>query len=322
MEIKFNHPRAWHHSVQGLKSNYLQHTPGGAGIWKEARFFINDATNHCDIWVVQGDLDAEETVYCKGPTVFVLSEEAGNKMWDPRFLQQFDLVIGSQEKITHQHYKRGQYLCPWQIDKSYDELRKLQTVSKEHDLSAVVSDSTFREGHKKRFAFVNQLKGHFKDRLHWYGRGNIYLENKWDGLAPYKYSIAIENSTHVHYWTEKIADCFLAYTLPIYYGCSNIEEYFPPGSFIPININDLKESVSIIEQAIAENWYENNFTALAEARQLVLEEYQFFPGLLQQLAGINLGAVYEKKVLKPEQHIISRKSMLHYVKRAVQLIRE
>ena len=30
--------------------------------------------------------------------------------------------------------------------------------------------------------------------------------------------------------SEKIADCFLAWTMPIYYGCPRIAEYFPAES--------------------------------------------------------------------------------------------
>jgi hypothetical protein len=40
------------------------------------------------------------------------------------------------------------------------------------------------------------------------------------------FSIAIENAVNTNYFTEKIVDCFLTGTIPIYYGCPNIEQFF------------------------------------------------------------------------------------------------
>jgi hypothetical protein len=322
MLIKFTHPTSWHSGVQGLKSNYLQHTPGCSGQWKDSIYAINDHLDKCDIWVVQGDLDKKETVQCKGPTVFIISEEVEMKRWNDKFLQQFDMVLGSQEGIVHPDYRRGQYVCPWQINKGYDELSAMGKPEKTEVLSAIVSDSTYLDGHKKRFAFVNQLKGHFKDRLHWFGRGNLFVEDKWDGLAPYRYSIAIENSVHPHYWTEKIADCFLSYAIPLYYGCSNISDYFPNGSYIPIDVNDMPGSVQRIEEAIASNWYENNMAALKEARRLILEEYQFFPWINKQVSKMPASAIPVKKTLYPEKYFIPKQGISHYIKRAVEIIKE
>jgi hypothetical protein len=40
------------------------------------------------------------------------------------------------------------------------------------------------------------------------------------------YHIAIENEFLKNWFTEKIVDCFLTRTIPIYIGCENIGEYF------------------------------------------------------------------------------------------------
>jgi hypothetical protein len=89
--------------------------------------------------------------------------------------------------------------------------------------------------------------------LDWYCKGENPIENKWDGLKAYKYSIAIENSAHLHYFTEKIMDCFLALSMPIYWGCPNILDYFPEKAIILIDINDFTGAITRIEQAIEEN---------------------------------------------------------------------
>jgi hypothetical protein len=86
----------------------------------------------------------------------------------------------------------------------------------------------------------------------------------------------LENSSFFHYWTEKLADPFLCWTFPLYWGCPNIEEYFPIGSFARINIYDPENSISVIEQAIDTDMYVRALPALIEARQRVLGEYNFF----------------------------------------------
>ena len=48
---------------------------------------------------------------------------------------------------------------------------------------------------------------------------------KYDGFKNYKYSLCLENSSEKYYFTEKFTDCILSWTIPIYYGCSNIDKY-------------------------------------------------------------------------------------------------
>ena len=45
-------------------------------------------------------------------------------------------------------------------------------------------------------------------------------------LMKYKFHIAVENSSLPNYMTEKLHDCFLTKTVPIYYGCPNISDYY------------------------------------------------------------------------------------------------
>jgi hypothetical protein len=110
-----------------------------------------------------------------------------------------------------------------------------------------------------------------------YGKKIRYIEDKWDGLAPYRYSLAAENTSGPDYWTEKIADCFLAWTVPLYWGCTNLEDYFPPGSFIRIDIGKPAESLAEIRRILAEDDWEHRLPALREARARVLNRYQLFP---------------------------------------------
>jgi hypothetical protein len=54
------------------------------------------------------------------------------------------------------------------------------------------------------------------------------------------FGVVIENFSHRGYFSEKILDCFLLKTIPIYWGCSNIIDYFDPAGIIGFkNVDDL-----------------------------------------------------------------------------------
>ena len=75
--------------------------------------------------------------------------------------------------------------------------------------------------------------------------------------------IAIENFSHRNWFSEKILDCFLLKTIPIYWGCSNIDDFFNPEGIIKFeNVDDLiykinhldKDFYNSKKEIINENW--------------------------------------------------------------------
>jgi len=60
--------------------------------------------------------------------------------------------------------------------------------------------------------------------------------DKLKKLNEYKFNVCFENCYHELYsWdyiTEKITDCFKAKTVPIYYGCYNIEDHIPKNMYV------------------------------------------------------------------------------------------
>ena len=83
-------------------------------------------------------------------------------------------------------------------------------------------------------------------------------------------------------WTEKLADCFLSWTMPIYYGCSNLTKYFPPKSFIQIDINSPESTIQKLKTKLTQEFWESSLDSIREARELVLNKYQLFPFLVEQ----------------------------------------
>ena len=98
-------------------------------------------------------------------------------------------------------------------------------------------------------------------------KGEIW--NKHIGLDEYKFSIACENTIQKNYISEKFWDVILTDTVPIYWGCSNINELIPDGCYISINGMNMDEMVTTIKSVIENeseiyNQYLNNIKKLKQ----------------------------------------------------------
>ena len=95
-------------------------------------------------------------------------------------------------------------------------------------VSLISSDLALTPGHRERLRWVEKLK----DKVDLFGRGFNPISYKEDGLCDYMFSVAIENSRVENYHTEKVHDCFATGTIPIYFGCPNIGDFFNPEGII------------------------------------------------------------------------------------------
>jgi hypothetical protein len=95
-------------------------------------------------------------------------------------------------------------------------------------VSMVFSNKMWLPGHKLRHHIAKEifnLTGY--DKLDLFGTGSDRpLKYKADGTNDYMFQIAIENMQRPNYFADKIFDCFVTGTVPIYWGCSNIGDFF------------------------------------------------------------------------------------------------
>ena len=205
-----------------------------------------------------------------------------------RFTDRFATIISSHSYIKHKNNILYQQGLPWLIgkkkikkrifkySKNYDELNSIKELKKTKLLSAIISSNSFLPDYKNRLIFRDKIEKYFGDRIDIFGYEKNFLNDKWDGLAPYKYSIVLENSAHNDYWTEKLSDAFLSLCYPIYYGCPNIHRYFDKTALTTIDIKKEEQAIKIIENIISSNTYEKSIAAIKEAKQKVLNEYNLF----------------------------------------------
>jgi len=273
--------------------------PDWGNKWKNCEFFFNDASiTKADYWVIIGDINTDEESCEVAPNNVILmtGEPQSIKRYDisKDFINQFGRVFTSHHDLKHEKVfpcrppinwwvdggspiKSQQEFDEWDGGKfGYDDFKNLREIKKEKLLSVFCSNKIFTEGHKARFNFCQQLKNHFKDKIDWFGNGVQPIANKIDGVAPYKYHIALENSNGPDYWTEKLMDPLMVLTHPIYCGATNIDKYFSKNQITKIDIRYPKTAIAKIEKLIAENYYEKSFDELLKARDLAMDEYNFY----------------------------------------------
>jgi hypothetical protein len=116
-----------------------------------------------------------------------------------------------------------------------------QIYKKSKNVSMLSSSKNFTKGHRIRWGIASNLK----DKIDLYGgvanskvigvdRGTHHRP-KLEALQEYRFSITIENDNHPGYYTEKITDCFVTGTIPLYWGDPNISKIFDPNGIITIN---------------------------------------------------------------------------------------
>jgi hypothetical protein len=273
-----------------IGSNFLRRFPKGQPIWGRCEFIFDQEARDYDWLVVYDDLSRStpiEPLSCpQNHTLLLTGEPSSITVYGRAFLRQFGHVLTSQEPEALQHPNaiRRQAGLLWYYGGSgphgsYDSLIAAKLPTKSKDISSVCSTKAMSHTlHARRLKFTQRLMRDMPE-LAVFGYGMNSLKDKADALDPYKYHLVIENHSSEHHWTEKLADAYLGFCLPIYFGCTNVADYFPPESFVQIDIRNYEGARDTIKRVILENVYERRLPAIIEARRRVLQDYATFPQL-------------------------------------------
>ena len=150
--------------------------------------------------------------------------------------------------------------------------------NKSKNVSMIYSNKQMIEGHKLRHKVAEKLGS----KIDLYGRGtNHPLVNKEDALVDYRYSIVIENTKQKNYITEKLIDSLVVGTIPVYWGCPNLSDYFNMEGII--TFNDV-EDLNYILPKLNDKLYESKISAIGEnlelAKQYAITEDWIFNNIL------------------------------------------
>lgn len=164
-----------------------------------------------------------------------------------------------------------------------DKYKELANLEKKFEVTYLCGVKNNIEGQKLRQnIYLKQNQVIIPKR--WYytidGPKDICFENSM-------FHIAIENSKNQNYFSEKIVDSFITKTIPIYWGCSNIEDFFDQRGFITFNTEE--EFFNIINSLTEEDYHlRKEYIEINYQLAIYYAEYFMrFKALLKQIIELN-----------------------------------
>ena len=124
--------------------------------------------------------------------------------------------------------------CRWAEDPADD----CDVSKKRFAASYLTSSKTMCKGHHFRHDIFNVLSeqvGQVPIAKH---MSPPYVDDKKSFLYPFQYAIVMENGRRTNWITEKLIDSLVSRTVPIYWGCPNVGEYFNTNSILSFETQD------------------------------------------------------------------------------------
>ena len=164
-----------------------------------------------------------------------------------------------------------------------------KTYDKKHQVSHLAGKLQKTYGHSLRHELLARQNEIKIDKVfhHTYGdRNNIEDARigKVDVFAPSQYSVAIENTQHRGYFTEKILDLFLLKTIPVYWGCSNISDFFNPQGII--YITSIDEAIYKLNNILDADYYNKVLPAIEENHKKALQYVDYEQNIVDYITKV------------------------------------
>lgn len=219
---------------------------------------------------------------------------------------------------------RNHYLDSWTLgqgsEMSPNHPRPYSTITtykpfKNFDLSMIVSNKENTELQKARYRFAQVIHQTFSSsgKFQIYGRGVREIPDTAIALDNFRFSICMESIEANDYFTNRLINCILSETIPLYWGCPNIEEYFSilKNPLLRLDPYDMRSSIQKISFILqnSENLYNSFREQLLQDKKAYLEKYHKVKVMSNMSNEImnSYDAIYgknkeiEEKIISPNQ---------------------
>ena len=304
---------------------------GAKGSWYGSDWMIVCDSSHSCFWT---DIPRERRILFFGepPEIRDYSQYT-------YYLEQFGTVVSMSEipgytgRVVVSNPKLGWTVgLSGEMD-SFSKAMNYPLPEKTRLISSVTSLKHSTEYHRKRVAFIRAVQREFPGIFDCFGREYNPVNDKLDAVAPYKYHIAVENSMHKNYWTEKLTDAWAGWSLPLYFGDPSILGQVPDKRGLEIiDVDDIAGAVRKIRGIIESDIYPSRIEAVRKCREWALRTSNRYlsaceiirqsgstapklktPELFRTLVSKRKHTVY--KLLRKISHDIADKAMESYFMR-------
>jgi hypothetical protein len=230
--------------------------------------------------IVQGDIP---TVYMQVEPEAIVHQEfylLQNYHRYTHILTFNDNVLKSCPNAYKYVYGTSRFFMRGADPKTMEDVKTLSPDQKQFKVTSVFNDKMMTIGHAfRRQVFLNQgiFHGILPIACAFFIAGDSGAlqpnsthpqqnprlgESKWDMFHDAQFHLTIENSRQVNYFTEKLCDALITYTIPIYYGCPNISEYFDTTGWIILEDENLSTLANALYQLTPDHYERHKETVL------------------------------------------------------------
>ena len=231
-----------------------------------------------DIHVVYGVRSRLEIPNSVSNAFFVASEPPEIREYNLKILRLYRRVLAPTFPYLSRlpNFVKVSAIAPWWVGthaggrEHYDEQtldisltrdQLASPVSPVRDaLSVIVSSKARTPLQQQRLRFVDYLEKKITHIDVW-GEGRRFVADKADVLGASRYHLAIENSQHSGYWTEKLSDPILMSNFVFYQGDPDVGAMFDTTAIAKIDCWDMDGSYRRISDIMAADPWTSSFEA-------------------------------------------------------------
>lgn len=276
-----------------IKQIYLQdtifmHTPHEFSDYRIPKYFVWDRTNsslpihaysHEEVFYVTGKPERKIAFFYEAEDILPDLYKKLYKNID--YLKTFDAIFTNQERLLellpNAHYNFGYgswYGTPFGGGEVDPERYKKKTKG----VSAVSSAKTQCELYRMRIDLCKHLKATGLADTYGNFDGGPYVKCS-EYFTDYRYHVAYENQITKGYFDEKLTDCFMSQTVPIFVGTDDIGRFFNTDGMIVLNPYHMEDIDKILQSCTPED-YERRIPAILDnfervKKYLCMEDYMY-----------------------------------------------
>ena len=272
-----------------------------------------------DIHVVYGMRSRVEIPNSMSNAFFVASEPPEIRKYNLRILRRYHRVLAPTFPYLSglPNFANVSGIAPWwvgthaggrdhyypqlvEISLSRDQLASPSNPARDV-LSVIVSSKARTPLQQQRLRFVEYLEKKMTNIDVW-GERRRFAADKADVLGASRYHLAIENSQHYGYWTEKISDPILMSNFVFYQGAPDVGVGFDTTGIEQINCWDMDGSYRRISDIMAADAWASSFEARERNRRALLEQHSFHRVLDRLIGDESFQMVGPRRTVIPAQH--------------------
>ena len=149
---------------------------------------------------------------------------------------------------------------PW-MDMSFRKQMECDETKKQFKVSFITSNKTWAPGHALRQVIYNRLPQQVGDLKIHKLMSPPRIPDKREILEEFQFTITPENASHNNWFDDKIIDSLVAKTIPLFWGCPNIGNFFNMDGIIHFNTVD--ELMGILP-TLTPDYYMQHYDAVHE----------------------------------------------------------